>query len=60
MKNKIQKARETMANSFKKDPDFEYVYISNIACLIHDNNTRDLSWKECNVLAKKVLDLIFF
>ena len=59
MKNKIQKARKVMRDAFKKDSDFENVYIANMACLLHDQNTRDLSWRECNDLAQNLLVLIY-
>ena len=48
-----------MRDAFKKDQDFERVYVANMSCLLHDQNTRDLSWVECNDLAQDLLVLIF-
>ena len=57
--NKIPNARKAFREAFKKDDGFREMYIANIACCLHDNNSRDLSWRECNELADKLLDLIF-
>ena len=57
MSRKIVRARNIMRKSFEKDKDFEYGYISNMACLLHDRFA--VSWKKANEMAKSLLDLIF-
>lgn len=70
--NEIKKARSTIREAFEKDPNFEFGYVANISCLIHDNldfkrefaiallQDRDgLEWEVSNGLAKKIVKLVF-
>ena len=57
----IAEARAVIAEAMKKDPDFRYAYVANIAGLLHGPpcywNQR--SQNDCNQKASEIVDLIF-
>ena len=57
MSSKFAKARKTMSDTFKKDPDFRYGYQSNVAMLLYDRGyvTKKLS----NKIADEIMTLVF-
>ena len=63
----IKQARATMAQAFEEDPGFYQGYVSNVACLIYDNQKNsvrkgmdDLRKVDgCKRMAKRILNLIF-
>ena len=70
MSNKIAKARKVMCKAFKKDPDFRYGYLANIAMCIHDSQapkvipeqSKPLNMKkveDCNIVADRIINLVF-
>ena len=61
MSKEIARARKTMSDAFKKDKDFEYTYIANIAMLLYDRYNK-CNFKNKDVrdkAAKEILSLIF-
>ena len=61
MSNSISLARKTMSDAFKKDKDFEYTYIANIAMLLFDryNKAQFQNVEKRERAAKDILNLIF-
>ena len=61
MSNSISLARKTMSDAFKKDKDFEYAYIANIAMLLFDryNKAQFRNVEKRESAAKDILNLIF-
>jgi len=70
----IRKARQTLIDAFKKDPDFRYGYLANIARRIYDDQRRGYELKKgdfvnkannlstiqgCNNMADDIMRLIF-
>jgi len=50
-----------MGKIISKDPGLYQSYLANIAMCIYDNKKKDgrLNSKDCNDIAKKLIDLIF-
>jgi hypothetical protein len=62
MSNEIRDARETIRKAFEDDGgntpgSFKFTYISNMACLLHDQYGTPM--KLANEQSIKLLDLIF-
>ena len=58
MSEKIQKARKTMRDAFKKDEGFRQGYVANIAMLLHDRHGI-IAYDKRNKAADEILELIF-
>lgn len=56
--NDIGKARKTMADAFKADPDFRDGYVANIAMLLHDRYGIT-DYKTRNAAGDDIVKLVF-
>jgi len=61
VKTVFRTLREAIANEMK-EPGLRQTYKANIAMCIYDNRRKDgrLNIKECNMVADKLINLIFY